>query len=322
MKISVIIPTVGRPDDLRTCLRAVAANTRLPDEVIIIEQGDIQKTTSVAEAFSETFPITVIFHHEKSLTQARNRGLAKSAGDIIVFVDDDVVIAPSYIKIAHDYFAAHPDVLGIVGRDTLHPRTSGPTSFIRRALSALFCGSSFFGASRIRRSGYNILQNFREREETVEWLSGNACWRRQVFDESFRYNENFIRWAVTEDALFSYRVHKKHPGSLRYIPELQFEHHVSETARLPSAQAIRMKIIYKYIFWKSEVYNNSPLNFLCWLWAQVGMFLQDSLKVRRIFVIREFICTYVYLARHYRNIDKDEADYNAWIVKRNKPKST
>jgi len=315
MKTSCIIPTLNRPDDLRRALASIVANTKQPDEVIIVEQGDVDATLRVSGAFVQ-LNICVLFQEERSLTKARNRGVAESAGDLLLFLDDDVEVGPRYIENVRKYFLAHPDVLGITGKDTGHVSTrAGVVRFVRRSVGVLFCRSAFFGVSRILRSGHNVLQNYRDREEVVEWLPGCASsWRADVFKEGLRFDERLIGWCFGEDVMFSYAVHKKYPGSLRYVPQVRFTHNASLASRTPNEQKIRMETLYRFLFWKEHVYDGSFLNTCCYVWSQVGAVVVTFASAPHATVLRTLAQTYQFVFRYGHTANSDAMRYNNFIT--------
>jgi hypothetical protein len=75
-----------------------------------------------------------------------------------------------------------------------------------------------------------------------------------------------------------------------------------------------MKIIYKYIFWKKEVYEGSFLNLVCYLWHQIGMSAFDVLSARSLPVFCTILRTYVYLISHFRRIEQGRIAYNDFIL--------
>ena len=73
-KVSVIIPTLGR-ETLAQCQKALAEQTRLPDEVIVVTD-----------------------HHRRGAAWARNEGIARASGDLIAFTDDDAVPPSDWLE--------------------------------------------------------------------------------------------------------------------------------------------------------------------------------------------------------------------------------
>lgn len=316
MSISLIIATVNRPHDLSRALGSVAQNTVLPDELIIVDQGDLLITQDVCREFSEVLPIRLVPFAEKSLAQARNRGVQESSGDVVLFMDDDAELSKNYLATLSSYFEDNPSVIGVVGRDLLTPRTHSWKSRVSIFIRMLFCTQSLWGSSRVRRSGHNILRNISDVEESVEWLSGcGFAVRKKVFDEGFGFKKEFTRWSLGEDLLFSYQIYKRYPGALRYVPTLLFKHHASPAARLSKKEVLRMHVIYTYYFWKTEVYNNSWFNAACYAWKQFGFVLFSVVSSRAsLSVVANLFHSYRYLITNRYAIEKDTINYNTFIL--------
>src|ERR1041385_8079775 len=90
LKISVIIPTKNRGGELSQTLEHVLAQTRPPDELIVVDQS---RADSFGETLAECAGPRLVHIRDagiRGLPAARNVGFAASAGDIICFLDDDV----------------------------------------------------------------------------------------------------------------------------------------------------------------------------------------------------------------------------------------
>ena len=103
MHISFIIPTLDRVKDLERLLKSFLTQTKKPDEIIIVEQGDRYFNTSTLQHFN-TLPIKVYHVDFKSLTKARNFGVEKSSGDVVGFLDDDIVLDKDYVEKIEHFF--------------------------------------------------------------------------------------------------------------------------------------------------------------------------------------------------------------------------
>lgn len=308
MKASIIIATLNRPDDLRSTLSSISGNTTLPDEVIIVDQGDFGSSEKVLQKFNN-LNIKHLPLVEKSLTKARNLGIKNCLGEILFFFDDDVEIDSDYIKNAIEFMEAHKEVRGLTGHDLKQKQSN---NLLRRLFGVLFCISSFSGKSVILRSGQNVLRNFSDNIQSVGWLSGcNMVIRRKVFDGGLRFNENFVHWCYGEDVMLTYQIYKQYPGSLQYLPQLQLKHNQSPTGRLTNKQLVRMRIIYRYIFWKREISQNKTFNTFCYLWSQLGL---SVIELPRVFAITK---TYLYLLKYRKAIVKNEINYNDFIINNN-----
>ncbi len=316
MKISIIIPTLNRPDDLRNCLTSVVKNTRKPDEVIIVEQGDIKKTKKVVKDFA--LPVSLHYFEQKSLTRARNFGFSKASGDIIVYVDDDVELADDYVQVAEQYFVndKEKEVLGIVGRDEVFlSRPWRWYQYLRQALGVFFWRSTFGDVSRVLLSGQNVLRNYANCEQVVEWCLGVAVWRKEAFNNNHRYDERFIRWCFGEDVMFSFQLHRKKNNCLRYVSSLKYYHHESRVNRIHNSQATKMAIIYRYIFWKECVEQHKKWRAFPYVWSQVGFCIIEFMTYPRWQTVETLSEAYRYLYAKRSGILNGTEDFNAFILK-------
>lgn len=95
--VSIVIPTCGRPDDLRQCLAALMAqHTERPVEIIVVDNRPSPQ--SQTPAIVREFPSVVLLEeHRPGLSYARNAGLAAATGAIAVAIDDDVTVPPGWL---------------------------------------------------------------------------------------------------------------------------------------------------------------------------------------------------------------------------------
>jgi glycosyltransferase involved in cell wall biosynthesis len=97
--MSVIIPTCNRKDSLLRTLDSLAQQTFSMDRlvVIIVDDGSTDDTPSIA---SRQFPFPLQYAQQKNqgATAARNCGATISQSEILVFMDDDITIAPHTLE--------------------------------------------------------------------------------------------------------------------------------------------------------------------------------------------------------------------------------
>jgi glycosyltransferase involved in cell wall biosynthesis len=125
--ISVIVCTHNPvPDYLQRVLDALHTQT-LPKEEWELLLIDNASDTPLADT-------TVLTGHpqgrhfredELGLTPARLRGIRESGGDVLVYVDDDAVLASDYLQTARDLLMEHPN-LGVIGAGVLEPEFAIP----------------------------------------------------------------------------------------------------------------------------------------------------------------------------------------------------
>ncbi|MEM1211388.1 MAG: glycosyltransferase [Planctomycetota bacterium] len=121
MKISVVIPTYGRPDALRRCLEGLAAQRRLPDEVlVVVSADDASQSERVAREGVESLPVQVLTVPTSRLSGSLQAGIDTATGDVIAFTDDDAVARPDWLERIEGHLLADPGLGGIGGRDVVH----------------------------------------------------------------------------------------------------------------------------------------------------------------------------------------------------------
>jgi GT2 family glycosyltransferase len=96
---SVLIPSWKRPDRLERCLRSLAAQTRLPDQVVVVWQGDDTPTRDRLELLRPSLPfrLDVLHHPEPGVVPAENCALAQSTGSAVALIDDDAEAPPDWL---------------------------------------------------------------------------------------------------------------------------------------------------------------------------------------------------------------------------------
>jgi GT2 family glycosyltransferase len=88
MTVSVIVITLNRPECVRKCLECLAAQTRLPEQVMVVDASPGEETRAVVEEFREVKYLRNDGGMGR-MTVSRNIGLMQATGEIIAFVDDD-----------------------------------------------------------------------------------------------------------------------------------------------------------------------------------------------------------------------------------------
>ena len=107
MRLSVIIATKDRASYLERALASLAVQIAAPSfEVLVVDNGSTDWTRAVVEheARRDRFPVEYIFEPEPNRGMARNRGIDRAKGHVILFIDDDIVLPPGFLA-AHE--AAH-----------------------------------------------------------------------------------------------------------------------------------------------------------------------------------------------------------------------
>ncbi len=97
--VSVVIPTYNRLDQLRSTLDGLAAQRGLaePPEVVVVSDGSSDGTDEFLQSPECPLPVVALRQENAGPAAARNRGVRAATGDLVVFLDDDVVPAPDLL---------------------------------------------------------------------------------------------------------------------------------------------------------------------------------------------------------------------------------
>src|SRR5579871_1557589 len=103
MKITVVVCTYNRCTIIERLLGSIAGsgvNAPCDWECIVVDNNSTDETHQVVNRFCEKLPqhFRYVFEEEQGLSHARNRGIAEAAGEIVAFVDDDVVVEASWLR--------------------------------------------------------------------------------------------------------------------------------------------------------------------------------------------------------------------------------
>lgn len=112
--ISVIVCTRDRPDLLAQLLETLARQTPKPCrfEVLIVDNGNSDETSAVAERASRTFPeLRYQREYRTGLSYARNSGWETARGEYVAFIDDDCQVPSHWVSVAQRTIKRHRPVI-------------------------------------------------------------------------------------------------------------------------------------------------------------------------------------------------------------------
>jgi glucosyl-dolichyl phosphate glucuronosyltransferase len=103
MNITVILCTYNRCESLPLALASVAASelpTSAEWEVVVVDNNSTDATRAVVEEFSRRYPgrFRYLLESRQGLSQARNAGIREARAEILAFMDDDVVVEPTWLQ--------------------------------------------------------------------------------------------------------------------------------------------------------------------------------------------------------------------------------
>lgn len=278
---SVIICTKDRCEDLRRCLDSLRKQTRLPDELVIVDSGSDDAEQAVKEFARDVPECSVQYHRsEPGLTKQRNIGIARATKDIVHFFDDDIVCDAKYVEEAQGVFDADGggEILAAGPRVTLSYEPSRLGLRFRR----LFLLPNVAGDGRLLPSGFGTFTWYGPQDgiHDVQVLCGCCCaFRSSVFDKAL-FDDYFEGYGYMEDIEFTCRVAKF--GRMVCNPKAMVVHLESKGARTPWRRLMAMQIKnHHYVFTKHVRLDAS--HWFCFWWSELGEGIRRVAQMAKTF---------------------------------------
>lgn len=181
LTVSVLIPSWKRPEHLQRCLKSLAAQSRLPDQVIVVWQADDVETRDTVIRIRQDLPfhLDILHNAERGIVPAENLALGHATGRVIALIDDDVTAPPNWLA-RHLSRLADPKV-GAVGGPAINHFPDGTPFPVHRATPI----GRLSWDGRLTGNMYDHPSDWMTREPTfVDHLVGyNMVMRRAAFDK-------------------------------------------------------------------------------------------------------------------------------------------
>lgn len=210
---SLVISTYNWPEALALSLKSVLAQSRLPDEVLIADDGSVAATAAVIQEFQQHFPVPLrhIWQEDAGfrLAMIRNKAIAQATGEYIIQIDGDIIMHPRFVE-DHIRFAK-PDAFVRASRVYLNEELSARMLTAQSARVSIFSKgiSNFFSAIRLPLAWPFFATTYKNSgDERYEIHGCNmAFWKKDVLEVN-GYNEAFFGWGP-EDKEFVARLLNK-----------------------------------------------------------------------------------------------------------------
>jgi len=239
---SVVIATYERSEELRTALASIAAQTRPPAAVVVVDSSVDDKTLAVVQEA----PLPVRYERAKKPSSAvqRNQGAALVTTPLVAFVDDDVFIAPdSFEKICGVLEADTEGKIGGIAARIDGMQHSVPHGLLRcyYRLQAGYphptYGGKLFGAA------INCLPTYTEAAGDLipaDWLNSTCVFYRTPLYAREKFPE-FEGYSFLEDVHLSARIGRTH--QLYFHRTATFEHRdAPSTFKRNARELARMRV--------------------------------------------------------------------------------
>jgi glycosyltransferase involved in cell wall biosynthesis len=211
-KLTIVVPTKDRPNQLRRMLESLGLQSSLPDQVVVVASGS-EESREVVNQFS-SLNIQYIHLSRAGTSWQRNAGLkvVDPASTLVGFLDDDIVLEPDALEAMLAFWEEAPADVGGAGfnfRDILVPETERKWKLrpIIWLYNAFMLRNERKG--RVLRSGFPT-PIFPVSENTyTDWLEALFVFRKEV-TERFQFDDFFAGYSYLEQVDFSYTVSRKY----------------------------------------------------------------------------------------------------------------
>jgi glycosyltransferase involved in cell wall biosynthesis len=291
MKISIVIPTYNRNKHLHNCLVSILHQTKSPYEVIVVNNAkndEVKKILNIAERRFKKNNIKIFYiqNKENSGSAARNLGAFRAKGDLVAFLDDDVILNKNYYYEIEKVFLKNNNIMGVQGIDAsrFQFHKNFKNSFTYRwiyRLMKFFQISGYYEneCARVLPS-LCVTHPYTGFKKLIQsqWISTCAgVFSKKVFSK-FRFDSELKKYSWNEYLDFSYSIYLKYPKSLFITPFAKYSDVQTNDGRLRLKELIYMAEVYDlYIFQK--IFNVTFYNISIYAWSKFGRMIFNVFKI-------------------------------------------
>ena len=208
-RVSVVIPCYNQAHFLSEAIQSTLSQSYHDFEVLVVDDGSKDDTAGVASEYAATDPrVRLIRQENRGLAGARNRGLAESTGEYVVFLDSDDRLLGEALEVGVRELHAHPGCAFV----------SGLCEYIAADGSPIL---------RLRQEGV-------DGDPHIELLRAGpilvpaVMYRRSIFDTVGGFDESY---RAAEDYALYYRVASRFPIHLHDKPVAEVRRHEGSMTR-------------------------------------------------------------------------------------------
>lgn len=238
-KVSILVVSFNTREMTLDCLRSIAAETRIPHEVILVDNASKDGSAeAVAQAFPEVRLMAETENH--GFAKANNIAAERARGEYVLLLNPDTVVLDGAIDRLVAFAEATPQAMIWGGRTLYGDGRLNPTCCWRRmtlwnvfcrttGLSGLFPKSEFFNSE-----SYGGWQRDQERE--VDIVSGAFLLISRSFWQALGgFDLRYVMYGEEADLCLRARAHGARP---RMTPEAHIIHYVGASEQLRGSRVV------------------------------------------------------------------------------------
>lgn len=166
LSLSIIIPVYNEANRLNACLDAIAKQTEMPDEVIVVDNNSTDASVKIAKSYSF---VRVLHEKKQGIIPARNTGFDAAKSDILGRIDADSILHADWVENVKKIFYDRA-ISGVTG-----PSYSLLLPRIRKPMTLLWSKLYFFWTHMFYRVPVLWGANMAIRQSMWRTIRKNVC---------------------------------------------------------------------------------------------------------------------------------------------------
>lgn len=293
MKFALVICTYKRSGPIIQLLESVRVQSKYPDAIIIVDGSPDNETGRAVE--NKNYP-ALEYHKvkegQKGLTKQRNLGISfailKQEIEIICFLDDDIVLTPTYFESLIQTYSTHPDAAGVGGyildettwkvkEEGMNNndyefdgwvRKLGSRNLLRKKLGLLSSKPPGYMPNFSHGLSISFLPPTDKIYPVQFFMGGVSSWRAEVL-KRINFSEYFEGYGLYEDLEFCIRASNLGPLYVNTAAKLYHFH--DDSGRPNKFQYGKMVIINGWYVWRKK-FPHPPLKAI-FKWHSISFLL-------------------------------------------------
>jgi GT2 family glycosyltransferase len=217
VRFSVVVPTFGRPEEVRELLSSFTTQDYKDYEIIIVDGSPDRNLEQVIAEFRGKINIRYFYEKGLGISDSRNLGADKAKGEYLIFMDSDCIVSSGYFNNVNKFLSENR-VQGFTGPDKAHSSFSTVQKAINYAMTSHFTTGGIRGQKihigKIHLRGFNM-GILKDAFIKINGFSGLKV--GEDIDISMRFQKAGYKAALIYNA---YVYHKRKTNFLKFFIQL------------------------------------------------------------------------------------------------------
>lgn len=265
MKVSIIICTLNNYAGLNNVLNLLHSQKLKPYEIIIVHGEDNDSVYQVVKNWTSQKEIKIVYTRaERSLVKQRNIGITTAQGDVLFFLDDDVIFEKNFISEIIEYYKKNwENSLGGVQGTIINNKNFSLLKNIRK----IFLLDVNNGNGILQKSAFPSFLSESNKIQEVEIFNGCQMTFKRSAIGNERFLKEFEKYWWGDDIEFSYRISRKY--KLYQLPHTKIIHNSSSPSYEGLRKIWKMSVINRKIIF-DKYFKLKKINYIYYYWSTIG----------------------------------------------------